>query len=135
MNKEDLNNDANEQRNLKCKQSAKRTETEQAMDCMETFKIVHAAEKFSGNSSVLDIGLENEINVVFKDLLSRKILCLPLEKPIINFLISHPMNLTKAASLHIIQKGFLRNRMIDKESKVWPCLDGMMQTLCIKYSE
>ena len=40
----------------------------------------------------------------------------------------------KAATPQVIQKGFIRNGMIDKESNLWSCFDGMMQTLRRSYS-
>ena len=80
VNSENIKSGASEQRNLKCKQSAKRTETEQAMDCMDTFKILHAAEKFTGTYSVLDVSLQQTVESIFNKLQSQKILIFPLKK-------------------------------------------------------
>ena len=95
---------------------------------MDTFKILHAAENFTGTYSVLDVSLQQTVESIFNKLQSQKILILPLKKrkPITIFLVTLLTKLVKAATPQIIQKGFIRNRMIDKESNLWPCFDGMI---------
>ena len=51
------------------------------------------------------------------------------KKTIINFLATYPTIVTKAAKVEDIQSSFIKNGLLDSNTKVWPDINGLINTM------
>jgi hypothetical protein len=128
--KEDTREQCLQGKNIKCKQSAKRTGVEQPADVSVIFKLLKQTERTTTLDDIMNDTLSPMLDKIFKDLYKANELNLQSFKLVVlkDFLARLPYMLDKTCTVGRIVDGFVKTGLLDAKHKVWPDLNKICLT-------